>query len=229
MKLDYPSRKLLNRQIHEKIVDDVEPLIAGMKGAKVTRKATSEAPEVGERENEQFDVSCISREVVDHEGDVILLSGLDVSVFEKNPIVLFNHSEASPIGKAAWLKVDGDRLLMKTIYAKNDDTSQKVFNLTKQKILVGKSIGFLAKDSRPPSREELEKYGDGCRKVITNSILLEVSCVAVPCNSEALLEMVSKGFVPPKGLEMPTKQSIKVAYIPPKKRKNILGKAAKYI
>src|SRR4051812_17471003 len=42
-------------------------------------------------EGEKADISWISTKEVDHEGEVVLPEGIDLSIYQKNPVVLWSH------------------------------------------------------------------------------------------------------------------------------------------
>ena len=51
----------------------------------------------------RVDLSWISTEIVDLQGDVLLATGMDESVFAANPIVTLNHDYSqAPVGRSLW-------------------------------------------------------------------------------------------------------------------------------
>ena len=60
-------------------------------------------------------------------------------------------------------------------------------------LLRGKSIGFLPLEMREPDADESALYPQ-VNRVITKSLLVEYSVVAVPSNPLALVEAINKGL-----------------------------------
>lgn len=156
-------------------------------------------------EGERADVSVVGSSAVDREGEVVLPNGLDLSQFRNNPVVTFNHDyKISPIGRCAWIKYEPrrDALLAKTIYARRPDGWQgdwlpdAVYSLVQQRVLQGKSVGFLPREIRPPSDVERKSAGwSNVSRVITKGVLLEYAVAGLPCNPDALVEAVAKSYV----------------------------------
>jgi hypothetical protein len=179
--------------------------------AVVTRAPTELNP------GERSDVSWISTEVVDRQGEVVRAKGLNDSQFQLNPVVTLAHAYTlPPIGKSLWRKQvkDGDRkgIKAKTVYparpaawdAADAWPPDKVFALVQAGLLNGKSIGFLPTKVHAPTDREIEQNGwQSCSLVIDEWLLLEYACVFLPANQNALVEAVSKGAVDlPEGLLM---------------------------
>ena len=66
-------------------------------------------PQTFELEPEsRTDVSYITTECVDREGDVVLRAGIDKALFDENPVVLWMHDSSVPaIGRCLWIKPQG--------------------------------------------------------------------------------------------------------------------------
>lgn len=187
-------------------------------------------------EGERADVSLVSTDALDREGDVILPKGVDLSWFRMNPVVLANHNWEDPmavVGKALWIKAQDRGILAKTKYAdKPADWSgpwlpDALLAMAQQGILKGKSIGFLPTSIRNPTAEELDRNPawKNARGVIDAAILLEYSVVGIPCNAEALTLAVSKGIADAAllkklGVELPAAPPVQPAAKAPKKRPN---------
>jgi hypothetical protein len=161
---------------------------------------------------ERSDVSWISTESVDRTGEVVIAKGMNDSQFAVNPIVTLNHCYWQPaIGRSLWRKrvKDGDMqgIKAKTQYPPAPASwpegetwpSDKVFGLVQSGLLNGKSIGFLPLKVHFPDPKEASKngYPADCL-VIDEWLLLEYAACLMPCNQDALTEVVSKaGPVPP--------------------------------
>ncbi|MEE4209346.1 MAG: phage major capsid protein [Parvularcula sp.] len=115
----------------------------------------------------------------DRYGDEIVASGWDLRAFKQNPIALFGHSSAFPVGTWKNLRIEGGKLLGDLALAARG-TSQRIdelISLVEQGILRAVSVGF-----KPVESEPLE---DGGRRY-TKQELLETSLVSVPANPSAL-------------------------------------------
>lgn len=154
--------------------------------------------------------SCVmSAEVADRDGEVVLINGMDMGPFTANPVVLFDHGMDTgrgklPIGKALTVtKAEGalHGEIQTAARPENHPEGEEwmpdtIHALIKQGCLNTVSIGFIVKDARRATPEDMEKYGKNCETVITQSELCELSVVAIPCNQEALITAVSKGYLP---------------------------------
>ncbi len=145
-------------------------------------------------EGERAVIATISTEVVDRDNEVMLAKGADLKWFRKNPVVLYAHNYGSlPIGKAQWIRRDGNKLVAKTVFAPAEASpeAEQIYQLFKGGFLRAWSIGFIVLDSREPKKDE---FDGNVRRVITKWQLLEYSAVPVPSNMEALTTAVGKGL-----------------------------------
>ena len=142
-------------------------------------------------------VAVISSNVVDRDGEVVLPKGLQKKQFAGNPVVLWSHDHKTPpIGKALWVKSDGDKIIAKARISDKTQLARDVFELLKEGTLNAFSIGFETLDQSPPTTKEITKepMWASARNIIRKWSLLEFSVVACPCNPEALAMAVSKGY-----------------------------------
>lgn len=157
---------------------------------------------------ERADVSWITTEEVDREREIVVAAGMDESHFRLNPIVTLQHCyQLPPVGKSVWRKRARDGAVVgikaKTRYpVKPPDwtdpwPADTAFALVKAGLMNGKSIGFLRLKSHAPTAEELRTQPElaGVSRIIDRWLLLEYSCVFLPCNQAALVEEVSKGQI----------------------------------
>lgn len=125
----------------------------------------------------------LSDETVDRYGDIIKADGWDLRNFKKNPIALFGHSSAFPIGTWANIRIEGKKLVAQLQFAAAG-TSQRIDelrSLVEQGILRAVSVGF-----RPIEQEALDKDKPYAGQRYLRQELLETSLVAVPANPAAL-------------------------------------------
>jgi hypothetical protein len=157
---------------------------------------------------ERSDVSWITTEDPDRQGEVVLARGMNDSQFRLNPIVTMQHAyHMPPVGKSLWRKMtrDGDTrgVKAKTQYpVKPDDwqgtwPADVAFSLVQADLLRGKSIGFLPTKLHAPEQKEIDKNGwTKVDLVIDEWLLLEYACTFLPAQQNAVVEAVSKGTVP---------------------------------
>lgn len=132
---------------------------------------------------------------VDRHNEVIIPSGVDLSEFKRDPIILLQHNARTfPIGRSLQTKFDRENQDITGLVLFFDDVidrtgvSEDTFRMAESGALVSGSIGFSAdpEDIRRPSPEEREQYGLDKFGVIFDKIkLIEFSIVTVPANPNA--------------------------------------------
>lgn len=123
-----------------------------------------------------------TKEVVDRDGDVVEIKGMDLENYKINPVVLWGHDQGgTPIGKTVGLTHDRDSksLIFDIVFA-STEKGREVETLVKEGMLNSTSIGFIVKDF-----EYDEKMDDGVFR-LTETELLEISIVNIPANQEAV-------------------------------------------
>jgi hypothetical protein len=165
-------------------------------------------------DGERSDVSWITTEEVDRDGEVVVARGMNDSHFKLNPIVTFQHAYSlPPVGRSLWRKRSKDGplvgVLAKTQYPVRPDgwpgadwPPDTAFALVQAGLLKGKSIGFLRLKSHAPTSHEIaaDPAMADVRRVIDEWLLIEYACTFLPCNQNALVEAVSKSGVSPAAL-----------------------------
>ena len=135
----------------------------------------------------------------DRDGEVVLPSGLrkkdsnGKSINYAGRPILWGHDRTIPaIGSILWLKQVGNQILCKYRISDKTDFSNDIFGLIQDDCLKFHSIGFEVFDESPPTSEEIEARKDwaGCRNIIRDFEVMEMSVCNVPCNQYA--EVVSK-------------------------------------
>ena len=126
----------------------------------------------------------MSDESADRVGDVIVAKGWDLRDFKSNPVALWGHDHAKPIGTWENVRVQGKQLIGKLKLAAKGTSAEidTIRALIEQRILKAVSVGF-----SPIEYEPMEK---GYK--FTKQALHECSLVAVPCHQNAL--QVAKSF-----------------------------------
>lgn len=160
---------------------------------------------------ERADVSWITEQSIDRDGDVVLAAGMDDRQFALNPIVTLNHAYwQPPVGKSIWRKrvKEGERrgIKAKTHYpprpaawpAADAWLPDYAYELVKADLLRGKSIGFLPTRVRSPTEEDVRRRPEWSkvRHVVEEWLLLEYACCVLPAQPNAVVEAVSKSALP---------------------------------
>lgn len=120
-----------------------------------------------------------STETPDRVGDIVVLSGLDLKNYRRNPIVLLNHCPDDPIGTAV-AEVKSGRLEALITFAPEgaSEEADEAYALAKAGVLRSASIAFAIKASSPIK-------GGGLK--ITEAELYEISLVSIPANPDAVV------------------------------------------
>ena len=157
------------------------------------QKSLLEAPTALDEE-ERTDISYVTTPAVDNDRESLDPTGMDLETFRKNPICLWQHDTDRICGKSLWIKPDGEKgILSKTFYParpnkhQGDWLPEQAWGLTRVGILKGKSVGFLPLEVEEPGEELAKK---GCKLVLRKTLLLEYSCVSIPCCPDALVQSV---------------------------------------
>ncbi|HEX4794950.1 MAG TPA: hypothetical protein VH370_14210 [Humisphaera sp.] len=166
---------------------------------RISRKADSFTLDAGER----TDVSVITTDALDRDGEVVLPAGGDWNSY--NRVVTFAHRyDQLPVGSNWWIRARGNALVAKTHYPDRPKDwgdapwlPSAILHLMQQPVptCTGKSIGFLPLNVRAPSSQEIEQRPQiRGAKVIDRWVGIEYAVVPVPCNPEAEMQAVAKGI-----------------------------------
>lgn len=128
-----------------------------------------------------------SKEVIDRDGDIIFVDGIDTKEFEKNPVFLWGHDLSSlPIGKVTSIQKrtdsNGVKELAISVEFHNSEKAQEIKGMYVNGFLNGVSVRIL------PTKYDSYKSEAGKGLKFIESKLLEVSAVTVPANQEALIQ-----------------------------------------
>ena len=158
-------------------------------------------------EGERTVVARISTIDPDREGDVMLPSGVDLTDFKKNPIVLFSHGRdprvgTLPVGTTSSIRKETDGIVAKVRFAERPQSHapgaewvpDTLLSLFQQKVLRAFSIGWTPIDMRPADERDRRRFGDKARRIVTKWALHEFSVVPIGMNQNALAMAVSKGL-----------------------------------
>lgn len=171
------------------------------------RRVTADSKSTAFVQGENADVSVITDDSVDEDGEIIDMKSINFDSFRKNPLVTFNHNYTNPpIGKSLWQKQVGSSIRAKTQYVPKPDTISKdaewfpdtIFHMVKSGFLPGKSVGGISK-ARFPTDEEKKLNPATLKRVRFDTKIYEYSVVTRQANNNAIVEAVSKGlFTIPK-------------------------------
>lgn len=126
----------------------------------------------------------LSDESLNSQGFRVMTGGIDLSQFEKNPVMLYAHdSDMLPIGRWENVRVEGDRLLADAVFDQEDEFAKKVENKVEQGIIKCCSIGFRAVgfSDDPALLLPGQRF-----ETVTQSLLLECSICAIGANRNAM-------------------------------------------
>jgi hypothetical protein len=166
---------------------------------RLARKSEQFTLDAGER----TDVSLITTDAIDRDGEVIVPSGGDWSIY--NRVVTFAHRyDQLPVGSNWWIRARGNGLIAKTHYPEKPNDwgdapwlPSAVLHLMQQPVptCTGKSIGFLPLNVRGATSDEIA-HRPALRgtKIIDCWLGVEYAVVPVPCNPEAEMQAVAKGM-----------------------------------
>lgn len=121
-------------------------------------------------------------------GGRVLTSGIDLTQFQKNPLLLWMHRrsfdrDAMPIGLIDNLRTDGDRLIGTPVFDQNDEFAKKIESKWENGFLRMASAGIEIIETSDAPEHLLQGQ---TRRTITRCRLEEVSIVDMGGNDEAL-------------------------------------------
>lgn len=152
------------------------------------------------------DLSWITAEAPDRQGDLVLASGMDDTHFKLNPIVTLNHDyQRPPVGRSLWRRPgrvnNVNAIQAKTYYPPRPREwsdgpwlPDLAWELLRAGLLNAKSIGFLPLRVRPPTPAEIKAdpmYGR-VRAVVEHWLLLEYACCFLPVQPLAVVAEMSQ-------------------------------------
>jgi len=130
-------------------------------------------------------VFVISTEVVNLRKIKVLTSGIDLSVFKDNPVMLLGHNTEKVLGK--WVNINKEQndalglILTGETEFDNDELSQDIANKVNKNYIKGVSIGGDIIEAYVTEENEVDVL------VITKMLLKEVSITPLPANMEAVV------------------------------------------
>lgn len=126
----------------------------------------------------------ISDESVNSYGKVILTDGIDISQFERNPVMLYMHERATVVGRWENIRKEEKKILADAVFDDSTPLGVQVKSQVEKGFLRSASGNF---------RIIEEKTIDGV-DTVTKCELLEVSIVDIPGNNNALKLYRKNGY-----------------------------------
>lgn len=133
----------------------------------------------------------LSDESVNSYGTRVITAGVDLSLFKKNPIMLWNHfrtwkgttDEVLPIGHWENIRKEGDRILADAVFDEKDDFAQKIKSKVEQGIIKMASVGI---DIIATSEDKAVLMQGQTRPTIVKCLIKEASVCDIASNRNAL-------------------------------------------
>lgn len=136
--------------------------------------------------------TVISNSSLNSYGFRVLTSGIDLTQYQRNPILLWMHSRATwgrtddvlPLGRMENLRVDGDNLIGTPVFDENDEFARKVKAKWDAGFLKMVSAGLrvIEESDDPAVLVQGQRYA-----TVTKCKLLEVSIVDIGANDDAIV------------------------------------------
>ena len=179
---------------------------------RVCRATHSEKAKTGQGDlGPRTAVRYVSTRTIDRDNEVVVPKGVMLKDFEKSGQFLWGHNYSlPPLGSDNWIKADDWGIMAESVYGDTGDgtLAEVVWRLVQQGHQKTSSIGFVPLAWTEPGHNDWEKtitklgndwrefskVADKVERVITKSVLLEHSDVAVPANPDATMVAVAKQF-----------------------------------
>lgn len=126
----------------------------------------------------------LSDETINRFGFRVLTSGIDLSGYKKNPVILFNHNgNMMSVGKMTNLRVEDKKLLGDPEWDEADELGLKLKNKYEKGYMNGFSISF---DPVTLSDAPEDILPGQSLMTVKTSELLEISAATIPANKNAV-------------------------------------------
>lgn len=120
-------------------------------------------------------------------GSRIITAGIDISQYQRNPVLLYMHKRGfdgtTPIGRIDDLHIEGDRLIGTPVFDMEDEFAAAIANKWEKGFLRMASAGI---DIVETSKDAALLMEGQTRETITRSKLVEVSIVDIGANDDSL-------------------------------------------
>jgi hypothetical protein len=189
----------------DNIASDIDALVKTLPLVCRTVKRKASFSEMEITPERRSEVSLISTDAKDLEGEVVLTQGIDKSFYygeNRTPVVCFAHNIDKQVGLCRWCKKTSNGLKALTYYPEKpswyeggDWLPDTVFAAIQTGLLQGKSIGFIPVVMRDATAQEVAKNPTWKgATIIEECKLIEYSCCVLGMNRSAIVEAVAKGI-----------------------------------
>lgn len=147
--------------------------------------------------------AMISTAVVDEDREVLLPSGMDASRFKRSGVVFWNHDHDRPVAYGKGVTRSADGIMGKAAFMRKptdwqgdwfpDFARSFVTQAEEHGLKVGVSVGFVPRESRPPTKRDREQFGETAERITSKWTLVEWSIAPIQTNHEAVVTAVGKG------------------------------------
>ena len=144
-------------------------------------------------------IGIISTPSVDNDGDIIDPMGIKTDIY--NGTCQWNHClDTLPLGTLTEWTITEEGVKGKFKFSSTYDYAIDVYNLVKEGVLKGISIGYIPLKTLKAGTSAFNEYAKakgwdvtGCSRIITESLWIETSLVPVGCNNDSLI-LAAKNF-----------------------------------
>jgi hypothetical protein len=166
------------------------------------KRINKELPiEIKANDKDRTITAVISKEVVDRDGDIIRVKGIQAKHWMSNPVILANHVNqvenviGKGVGKKFW--VSGDEAHIKfQLAVEENPLADMVWKLYKGGFLKTMSLSFLPNWDKTSYVENAKKEGvpEGTRRVFNEVEMLEATVVPLPSNRAAFMKSANDAW-----------------------------------
>lgn len=145
------------------------------------------AAEIRRSSDNKRTVAIINSDAVDTYNSIIDPVGLDLSQYQRNPVVLINHDKNLLAANNARVRMQDSKIILEVNdedWDHDDPAIVRWFNKLKKGILKGTSIGFVPKKVIM----DKDKNGNPLYRV-AESVLFEVSFTSINSNPDAIVQV----------------------------------------
>jgi phage head maturation protease len=131
----------------------------------------------------------LTSEIVDRDGDVVVINDLNIDNYKKNPVVFFEHdTRQNAVGNAYNIKKLKDKVTADVWFHELDEESKQIKRYVDAGVYRSGSIGFRVYGSRKRRAERDEKTPFETVNELMPTELYEFSVVKIPANPDAIMK-----------------------------------------
>jgi uncharacterized protein YpmB len=169
----------------------------------MTNKSKVFISELEKSNGEDYPTFTLTKEIIDRDGDLIKVDGIDLSIFKKNPVMLFGHNQSAPaIGVWKDIKKEDNMIVAKPVF--NTGVGYELADIVSKLVASGRIKACSVSIS--PDWNTMENVPTTDKKkahrVVNKSVLNEVSIVNIPANQMALAKAFEDGVITKEELDI---------------------------